>query len=36
VELFSGVPLGLTCKHYTWLDRLARDKHSSLFVPLIN
>jgi hypothetical protein len=27
---------GLTCKHYTRLERLARDKHSSLLRKSVN
>ncbi len=33
---FTGVCSGLTCKHKTRLQRLARDKHSSLSQTFIN
>jgi hypothetical protein len=32
---FTRVGSGLTCKHYTRLERLARDKHSSLLQKFV-
>jgi hypothetical protein len=31
----SGATVGFTFKHYTWTERLAKDKHSSLFGPFV-
>ncbi len=31
----SGITVGFTFKHYTWTERLAKDKHSSLTGPLV-
>ncbi len=33
---FTWVGSGLTCNHYTRMDRLARDKHSSLLRKFVN
>jgi len=33
---FTWIGSGHTCKHWTWLERLARDKHSSLLRKYVN